>query len=608
MYGSFKKKTTFRTFFIFLAIVLISSIFRVTNLNLIEFKADEAINLLLSSRISFGHSLPPGGTVSSLGILNPPLFNYLLVPLTFLTHDPRWFSFFIGFINSIAIGFLFLIIKKYYGLTIALITCTLLAFSPWAIIYSRKIWMQDLIIPFFVPLFYSIHKLILEKKTFYWMVYSSFAFFLIQLHQINLFLITLITIFLIIKKTKINLKYIVIGTIIGIIPLLPYVAYEISNECPDCKAIFSINKRLNTERTTQIFTKPFQIIGQGNFNSLLGADMITFKNKFPIIYYLRTFLYIEYALLPLSIFFFIKKFKKLGFLSFSVIILPFAYYINRIEPFMHYFVIAIPLLYLFLAVGFDYLIRKNSFIKSLSVILVAAIITIFITFDTAFLEILKITGSLKGDYGESLIVTRKSMESKLVKYKNLSNYQEILLTGYIPFNSNYGFEPIGKMLYVSDNTTESIELLERKLNENFENPIIQHELFALYTQNPPTPDSIDALSKKIGDNPIYQLFYEEVNQYYLSKNFKKLYKSPEFGYKFYYPEHWIITEGKNIITLKGDGHDIAITRFNTKDDNIFSKIKIGKNNFLTISVKPFDYTYKKPVSAVNELIKSIKGI
>lgn len=467
--------------------------------------------------------------------------------------------------------------------------------------------MQDLIIPFLIPLFYSIHKLILEKKTFYWTIYLSFSIFLIQLHQINFFLITLITIFLILKKTRISLKYIIIGIIIGIIPLLPYASYEISNNCPDCKTIFSVSKRLSAKSSTQIFARPFQIIGQGNFNFLLGTDMITFKNKFPKIYNLRTFSYIEYVLLPLSIFFFIKKFRKLNFLPLSIIVLPFTYYINRIEPFIHYFIITIPFLYLFLAVGFDYLISKNVFLKSLSIILLVSIVGTFVAFNVTFLEILKITGSLEGDYGESLMTTKKAREPKLSKYKNSSTYQEILLTSYVPLNFNYGYEPIGKMLYVNNNATESIKLLEKKLEEDSEDPRIQHEFFALYTKNPPTPDTIDVLSKKIEDNNIYQLFYEEINQHYLSRNFKKLYKSPTFGYKFYYPEHWSLTEKKDGIILKGDGHDINISRIDSEID-IFSKIEIRNNYYLFIAIKPFDNAYRKPTDAVNELIKSIKEI
>lgn len=69
----------------FLIIVALSSIFRLTNLDLVEFKADEASNLLLATRIFFDHPLPYAGTATSVGILNPPFFIYLLIPLTLIS-------------------------------------------------------------------------------------------------------------------------------------------------------------------------------------------------------------------------------------------------------------------------------------------------------------------------------------------------------------------------------------------------------------------------------------------------------------------------------------------------------------------------------------------
>ena len=75
----FSKKSKRLTLLLFLFIVAASAIFRITNLNLIEFKDDEAINLFLAARPLFGHPFPPGGTVSSIGLLNPPFFNYLLL-------------------------------------------------------------------------------------------------------------------------------------------------------------------------------------------------------------------------------------------------------------------------------------------------------------------------------------------------------------------------------------------------------------------------------------------------------------------------------------------------------------------------------------------------
>ena len=82
--------------YLLLIVLALSLLFRITNLDLIEFKADEGINLFLASRPIFGHGFAPGGTVSSLGVTNFPLINYLLLPLVMISKDPRIISFFIA--------------------------------------------------------------------------------------------------------------------------------------------------------------------------------------------------------------------------------------------------------------------------------------------------------------------------------------------------------------------------------------------------------------------------------------------------------------------------------------------------------------------------------
>ena len=594
----------------FFLIVVSASFFRITNLDLIEFKADEAINLLIASRPLFGHSIPYGGTVSSLGILNPPLFNYLLFPIVFITLDPKIVSLSIGIINSIAVGFLFLLIKRYYGLSTGLIATILLAFSPWALVYSRKIWMQDLLVPLSIPFLYSIHKIVVDQKMFYWIIFFASSLFLLQLHPTSILFILPISIFLLSRKIKVKLKYIIIGLVIGILPLLPYINYQLFNRCPDCKAFVAAKNKLSVKRSLETFSRPFQIIGQGNFNYLIGRDMITFKNKYPLVYGLRSLLYIVYLILPIGVFVFIKKITSLRFLAYSAIILPFAYYFLKIEPFMHYYIIILPLLYLFLAVGFNYFMKKAFFLRLVSLTILIITLLTYIMFNAAFFNLLKIKGSLEGDYGESLMATAQSRKEKLSKYKNLPDYNEVFLSSYLPLRYAFGYLPLGKMLYLNSYAPrDRIEVLEKKLKDSPGDPRIALELFALYTKNPPTPDAIDVLRNKRNENQIYEIFYKEMNQDYLSKNLKKLYESEQLSYLFYYPEHWKIKEKGKQITIMGDGYETSIFFFPKKTSPIYSQLEIEQGKYLTITVKFKNNDYiVRSVNVIDEIISSIKTI
>lgn len=564
-----------------LIIFFLAASFRITNLDLIEFKADEAINLLLSSRPLFDHPFSPGGTVSSLGILNPPLFNFLLFPVVAINSDPKFVVFFIGLINSIAVAVFYLIVKRYYGLTIALISGTLLALSPWAIIFSRKIWMQDLLIPFFLPVFYSIHKLVVEKKSVYWLPYTIFSLFLIQLHQASLIFIGILTFFILFQKVKLSLKYIALGLLIGLFPLIPYVIYELRNGCPDCQALIAARGRLNIY-SFEIFLRPLQILSQGNFRFLLGDDTLTFAQKFPFIDLGRKIFYFEYILVPLGLLIFFKKYKNLKFLSLAVILLPFVYFALKFEPFMHYFIIAIPLLFLFLAIAFNFLIfNKNLLLKIGSRFLLISLIMISIIFNGAFFELLRSKGSLKGDYGTAYYIIEAESKKKLNRFEKLPDYDEIYLSSFIPLSYVYGYQPLGKVLYPNI-TYEQVLNLESELQQESGDPRIKQKIVTFYTKSKPTLETLDILREKTSKIPQYEPLYKEVLGDYLSKNFKKEYLWQEGGFRFFYPEHWKVEKETKRVIISGDGYSIYI------DDNghVASSQKTSAIDDIARSVRP----------------------
>ncbi len=549
-----------RNFLLFLLIFLLAAAFRITNLDLIEFKTDEAVNLLLASRPLFGYGFPPGGTVSSIGVLNPPLFNYIIFPLTAISLDPKFISFFIGLTNSLAVAFLFLIIKRYYGLSIALISTILLSLSPWAIIYSRKIWMQDLLIPFFLPVFYSVHKLVIEKKAIYWLPYSIFSLILIQLHPISFVFISILTIFILFQKVKLNLRYIILGLFIGLIPLIPYLVYEFKNNCPDCQALIYARNKLSFRYSPEIFFRPLQILSQGNFRFILEDDTLTFSQRFPLTDTIRRIFYFEYLIIPLGIVLFLKKFRNFKFLAYSIITLPFVYFILKLEPFMHYYIITIPVLFLFLAVGFNSLIfNKNLFLKFGSRTLLIVIIIASISFNATIFELLRSKGSFRGDYGIAFYKSEKEIKDKITQFKKQSDYNEIFLASFIPLNYTYGYLPHGRILYGEISEVNLLKL-EEKLKEDSKDPRVKQKIIAFYTKKAPTLETLDVLRNKKNDIPQYEPLYNLVLSDYLSKNFKKEHRSVKLGIKFFYPEHWTVKETNTGILINGDGYLVYIKK------------------------------------------------
>lgn len=546
-----------RNWLLFLLFFLISASFRLTNMGYMEFKTDEAINLLLSLRPLFGHALTPGGTVSSLGVLNPPFFNYFLLPIAFINNDPKFVAFIIALINTLSVPFFFLIIKKYYNERIAFISSALIALSPWAIIYSRKIWMQDLLIPFFIGLFLCIHKLKIEKKYFYWLPYSFLCLILVQLHPVSLIFIGTITLFLI-HNTKINTKFILTGLIVGFISLIPYLSYEIKNSCPDCSNLIQARSRLDTKRSLELFERPLQIASQGDFRFVLGNDTLTLETRFPLLGALKKFFYLEYILIPLSLFVFFKKYKNLRFLIYGFLLLPIIYYILKIEPFMHYYIIVMPLIFLFMGVLFDnYMSNKNFFVSNLALVYFSILLFVSIYYNYSLFNILISNNHLAGDYGSSYFKTEKNVKEQIKQFEGNPEYEEIFLSSFIPLGYTYGYMPLGKILYGQVSEKRAKEL-DKQLMNNTQDPRVIQELFTYYTKEKTDIKLLDKLRIKSTDTKAYAPIYQEVLRDYLYQNHKKEFLSSVFGIRFFYPEHWSANQEKDKIVLEGDGKKFFI--------------------------------------------------
>ncbi|GEM_PF-2323787 len=552
MIASFGKNIS-KTVLLFVLITTVAALFRVTYLNYIEFKTDEGINIFLASRPLFGHAMPPGGTVSSVGVLNFPLLNYLLFPAILLSTDPRFISLYIGVMNSVAIGIFFIFLKKYYGLITALITSLLMASAPWAVLYSRKIWAQDLIVPFFILLFISVHKILIDKNKKYWFLYCFAGLMLLQIHQANIFFLFPLSIFLLFKKPIFSKKAAFVGLLIGILPVIPFLLFQVQQGCPDCTALLSVSSRLSDKNPLVLFLRPLQIISQGNFHSLMGDDMLPFSTQFPLIFSLRRLLYLEYFLLPLGFFFYWRKYKMIRPLLYASISLPFLYLLGRIEPLLHYFIVIMPLLFLFLGIVLSELIqKKNKIVRTSALIICITFITISFSFDFAFFQFLAERKGLKGDYGTTFIVSEENRKKLFSNFRSDPQYDEMLIASYVPLNVLYGDLPIPKMLFDRNKIKEQLPMLETRLTQVPVDPLAQQQLFAYYT-DPLTKEQINLLREKSKNNLGFRPLYLQAYSLYLSQNYKKLFVSGVFQFAFEYPQHWKVKESfPESIVLSGD--------------------------------------------------------
>ena len=131
-------------------IFIAASIFRLSFLDLIEFKLDEARDVYEMERFWSDPYFIQRGTIQSTGIYNPPLWYYFLAIISWPSRDPQYLSFMIALINCVGVAGFYWVIQRFYGQFVGVSAGLLMAFSPWAILFSRKIWAPDMILPLVV--------------------------------------------------------------------------------------------------------------------------------------------------------------------------------------------------------------------------------------------------------------------------------------------------------------------------------------------------------------------------------------------------------------------------------------------------------------------------
>lgn len=133
-----------------MVILLLAAFLRLNAPGITEFKRDEATLSRLSLNLAQGQDFPVLGIGSSVGFPNSPINVYLFAIPYAVSNNPIVATLFVGFLNVLAVALTWRVARRYFGSEAALVAGFCYAVSPWAVLYSRKIWAQDLLPPFVI--------------------------------------------------------------------------------------------------------------------------------------------------------------------------------------------------------------------------------------------------------------------------------------------------------------------------------------------------------------------------------------------------------------------------------------------------------------------------
>lgn len=204
-------------------IVAVGAWMRFQHLELLEFKGDEAFAANRALEFVRGGKLPTSGLMSSVGVSNPPLFIWLLIPMFFITSSITGVCCLIASLGLAAVVATWWIGRKYYGPLTGLVAAALFATAPWAVIYSRKIWAQDFVPVFATATIWAVHALVLGKKpkAVFWALCLPLC--VIQIHYSGFALTATVVAILILLRPKIDWRMAIAGVVLAMALAVPYV-------------------------------------------------------------------------------------------------------------------------------------------------------------------------------------------------------------------------------------------------------------------------------------------------------------------------------------------------------------------------------------------------
>jgi hypothetical protein len=192
---------------------------------LTEFKADEARLLALSFEMVEERRLALRGISSSVGLPNFPVSVWLYaLPLLLWPHVYAA-TLFTGLLNTLAAAGCYALVRRYWGIGAALATTLMLAVSPWAVIFSRKIWAQNLLPLLVLGWGAGALLALVEKRPKFIFLHFVCLALAVQTHLAAVALVPATAVLLLIFWRRLDWRQVGLGVGLAVATIIPFLLY-----------------------------------------------------------------------------------------------------------------------------------------------------------------------------------------------------------------------------------------------------------------------------------------------------------------------------------------------------------------------------------------------
>lgn len=206
------------------AILLLAAILRLGWPGMTEFKADEG-RLLTAALEMAGGEFAVHGISSSVGFPNAPMSVWLYsLPLVVWPH-PLAATLFTGLLSLMSVAGVYWLARRYGGRRAALLAAMMLAVSPWAIVFSRKIWAQNLLPAFAVLWAISAVLAFVEGRRWFIVFHLVSLAVAVQIHPAAISLLPATLVFLLVFRRAVDWRLLAVGGLLAVLTAAPFLSY-----------------------------------------------------------------------------------------------------------------------------------------------------------------------------------------------------------------------------------------------------------------------------------------------------------------------------------------------------------------------------------------------
>ncbi|MDA2915516.1 glycosyltransferase family 39 protein [Nitrospinae bacterium AH_259_B05_G02_I21] len=411
------------TFILIVLCLVVAALLRLSALDLMEYKIDEAVMIRLVSQVADDGTFLTHGEYSSRGPSHSPLATYLLAPTWAWAHSYLAVVWLIALLNVAAVGVTYWIGQRYLSPRAGLIAAACMAVSPWMVMLSRKIWRPDMMPLFGALLLASTLVLVVEgrRRAIFWV--CLWGGVVAQIFPTGYLAVGAVLLFLLLHRPRVSRPALFLGLTVLTILYLPYGIFLAGGGWREFLALLSPRGGVgNPSSWVQKIEPIWHLVNLGNFPYLIGETSYYLDAK------LGASALLVYPLATLERWGFIAGFgwliwrmlspkgeshlQPVGLIFILWIAFPAVVYLfTPWRPYPHYYMVILPAPFLILGATVNQgLARLSTGVGSTSRyrgaagilgLALAGIILTQVHFTATLLSLLRAKGGASGEYGVS---------------------------------------------------------------------------------------------------------------------------------------------------------------------------------------------------------------